>query len=289
MDLLKSVLLKSLSFDINQMMISLNIRTAQTMCTKAVASYCTNPFIIQDSFIDDNTRAKRDLGVSAAVAGAAIAGASLGGQTAAQIAQALGFSVGGAIEIENLSKYWLSEGEIWKDYGVYKEGPTEVEPGVKEVWQVHKSSWTTAGTSGIIGYCIGCNQNGRTTTTYLKQNKTAHLYIVWHAPYNFNHGSNYLAIGLYKYPTSIPLWKMYEHLSKEAVGAENPYHNKCSELWWAVPDVCGYKETRYYENGGRRITVSSKNDEDKVPEMAKLSVSGFMGSSHKFTIKITIK
>ena len=96
--------------------------------------------------------------VSSGAVGAAATVGSLVGTTAQQIVDALSFGVGGAIEIENLSKYRLTGGEILAVYGTYKKVISTIEPSRKDAWTVHKSSFTTANTSGVISYCVGCRQ-----------------------------------------------------------------------------------------------------------------------------------
>jgi len=214
-----------------------------------------------DSF---NSRMKRAGVTSGGVAAVAAVG-SLVGTSAQQIADALDFDVGGAIEIENKSKYRLTDGEIYVDYGTYKKVISTIEPNTKDAWTVHKSSWTTAGTSGIISYCVGCLQPG--------SDGAKQLYIVWQAPYDQNWQSNFLALGMYGFVVENVeggLHGVYDYLSRSSGG------EKYEEY--------GREAQKYYHDRGSAISINAFRQDD----WPKVRVEGSMGKDHKFTIKIKI-
>jgi len=231
-----------------------------------------------DSF---NSRTKRAVISSGAVSAAAAVG-SLVGTTAQQIVDALSFSVGGAIEIENLSKYRLTGGKILSVYGTYKKVISTIEPNRRDAWTVHKSSFTTAGTSGIISYCVGCRQpldvtNGDGAKT---------LYIVWQAPYDQNWNSNFLALGMYT--GSIEniggLRSVYDFLTRDRgnIATDNAWGKTSYRNGFSS----GYEAQKYYHDAGSAITISGIGPGDDG--WPKVNVEGSMGKNHKFTIKIKI-
>jgi len=218
------------------------------------------------------------------IAGLAIAGATLAGTTAQQITNGLSYSVGGTIEIVNLSKYRLSYGEIWTDYGTNKNIVQTVRPGYKEAWTVHKSSWGFAGSSGIISYKI---KNGA---------RSARFYIVWQAPYDLNLQSNFLALAFFSH--DVGLEQAYEFLTE---------NNNWQQLPWLHVDgyqkncglvenfVCGYYAQSYYRKSGGTIHLYPSRKHSKLREgtgdntWPLVEVTGTMGNANKFTIKIKIE
>jgi len=242
---------------------------------------------ISTSKLSDSSNSKVKRADPLTIATVAIAGATLAGTTAQQITNGLSHSVGGAIEIINLSKYRLTDGEIWTEYGTYKEVVPTIRPGYKEAWTVHKASWGFAGTSGVISYHI---KNGA---------KFARFYIVWQAPYDLNWQDNFLALGLWSH--SVGPEQAYEFLTENHNYERLPwlhvdgYQKNCG----MVEDfVCGYYAQTYYGGGGsdrsyelslfpnRRHSKFRKIEEYTWP---LVEVTGTMGNGNKFTIKIKIK
>jgi len=237
---------------------------------------------INASKLSDSLNSKVKRADPLTIAGVVIAGASLAGTTAQQITNGLSYSVGGTIEIVNESKYRLSDGEIWNDYGSNKNLVQTIRPGYKEAWTVHKSSWGFAGTSGIISYKIK------------KGGRFARLYIVWQAPYDLNLQENFLALALFS--MSAQPDEAYEFLTEKQHKLPwlhvNGYRKNCGLV---ETFICGYYAQSYYGGIGRPIYLFPSRKDSLLKDgqggniWPLVEVTGTMGSGNKFTIKITIK
>lgn len=204
-------------------------------------------------------REKRAPVLSSGAAAAIIAGVSLGTTTASQLAAGLqgqGFTVGVVIEIENYTKWPLSGGQSWTKWGYVKNTIQTIDPGTKEAWQAHKTKGTVVGSAGIISYKI----NGL----------DEYIAIVWHAPYNFNHLSNVLAVGVYKKKNwdAVKYWStIYDKMiNKDLTQTE----------YLGYPDWPGCRDLYYYSTNV--CSTYSPN----------VQVDATMGTSHHPTISIKV-
>lgn len=136
--------------------------------------------------INNTIRVRRAPVGGLAITSAAIAGASLVGTSASQLARGLslaGWGVATVIEIENRTKRRFTNPFVWLKWGKVEDIPVTIRSGEAEAVKTHKTAHTAVGSAGKLAYHI--------------EGLDEVLYIVWHAPYNFNHLSNYLAIGMY--------------------------------------------------------------------------------------------
>lgn len=189
-----------------------------------------------------------------------IAGASMAGTTSTGIALSLknrGFTVAVVIVIENHTKWKLINGQSWTRWGHVSTAPVEIEPGQKEAWQAHKTMGTVVGSAGIIYYHVkGLDEV---------------IGIVWHAPYNFNHLSNYLAIGMF----SDDRFNSNRYFSSGYHTMRNGSPSGTLSSSWPSWPWCARE---YYYNTRFCRTVSPY-----------IEVQGTMGTSHHPTINIKIK
>ena len=183
---------------------------------------------------DNTTYAVNHLRVkrAAAAIGNVIAGVSFGGQSATAIASSLdaaGYTVATVIQVENHTKWKLVNGQSWTKWGHIIGAPHSIRPGYKEVLKTHKTKGTVVGSAGVLYYKFeGLNE---------------YLAVVWHAPYNFNHLSNYLAIGLYN-QNDFDEFRSYRqgynrmrnHQTTTMVG--DPTWRGCSDLYYYRTNVC---------------------------------------------------
>nr|UYP38775.1 mytiporin 8 [Mytilus galloprovincialis] len=95
--------------------------------------------------------------------------------------KATGYSVMCTIVIENWTKYVLIDPVSYINGGQISSPPTVVGPGKKEMFITHKKC-TATGTYG--------------TASWLISSTNQRAVVMWSCPYNFNHHTNRLAVGL---------------------------------------------------------------------------------------------
>jgi len=121
--------------------------------------------------------------------------------------------------------------------------PRGILPGCQSVISGHKTSSTATGTYGTISWEV--------------EGLDVRVIIMWSVPYNQNHFSNWLALGVIN---------KEEHTSKQ-FGFSKMYHGKPT----------GFKRSEFYKKCSLLIYSNGR-----------LKLEGNMGSSHKTTITINV-
>lgn len=177
--------------------------------------------------------------------GAVISGTSMISSLAA--ACGTDYSVVCTIEVENWTKYALVYPESALTNGEIKHPPVVVLPGKREAFITHKTGHIAFGTFGTASWVIA------------KANRRA--VVMWSCPFNFNHFSNKLAVGLTKSGSTNhnPNW------------ADQMYYEKhIPELNYQLGDF----------NGGTKYLVIRDD---------KFIISGTIGTSHKTKAQIYVR
>ena len=91
------------------------------------------------------------------------------------------------LEIKNLTKWTLTNGQSWNNWGWTKNAIERIKPGYKEAWETHNTG------SGFFGTVVGVAG----TIFYHVEGLDEVLGITWHTPWNSRALSNYLAIGFF--------------------------------------------------------------------------------------------
>nr|P0DN66.1 RecName: Full=Tereporin-Ca1; AltName: Full=Actinoporin-like protein [Terebra anilis] len=110
------------------------------------------------------------------------AGSSLAGTTLSGLA-ASGYRVTCAIQVENWTRYPLLYPTVRVNYnGAVTVNPSPILPGKKEGFSVRKPSGTATGVSGTVSWELsGAHRR---------------FVLMWSAPFNFDHYSNWMGVGL---------------------------------------------------------------------------------------------
>lgn len=148
------------------------------------------------------------------------------------------------IEIENWTKYplWAPESHI--NRGIIEYPPVAVMPGKREMFVARKTGLTATGTYGTASWQI--------------LGKDKRVVVMWSCPYNFNHYSNWLAVGL----------------------TSDRHHND----WF---------DQMYYKESGRGLNFTRGEyyyDTNIIKSGDKsFEVIGNMGTSHHTTAQIIVR
>ena len=156
------------------------------------------------------------------------------------------FQVVVEVEVSNATKYYLSSEGYFVAWGHVKSPPVGVNPGKKGEFIAHKSGGATTGTTGVAVWKIG--------------DTSTRLVVLWSAPWNHNHHSNMLAVGL-KEGSVTPNNSLYKEMYYE------------SETWFS---------RRGYNNSEHCVPVT------KTHSSEGFKVKGSMGTSHKTDAKVEL-
>jgi len=95
----------------------------------------------------------------------------------------VGRSVGFVMEIENHTSWPMRNAICHPNGGLVQKPPTDIEPGGRTYMIGHKIKGTATGSYGTVSWCTG---------------NDLRVMVMWSIPYNQNHYSNWLAVGLRK-------------------------------------------------------------------------------------------
>lgn len=119
--------------------------------------------------------------VLSSIASAVDAGASVVG-TIQNMVERTDRTVACGVEISNSTMYLLEAEGYYSSWGYVNDPPPSVNPGKKEAFVGFKNRSTTTGTTGVAVWKVG--------------NTDTRLLVMWSIPWNHNHHSNVLALGL---------------------------------------------------------------------------------------------
>lgn len=180
-----------------------------------------------------------------AAAAAISAGTSLAGTTMSGLMNN-GYSVTCGIEIENWTRFPLTHPMSSIGGGYLSVPPQAVLPSKREAMVSHKNSGTATGTYGTVSWLIKDNNR--------------RVVVMWSAPYNFNHYSNWMGVGI------------------TTAGVTTHNNNWFDLMYYRSSDRdLGFSREEYY------YTVNTILYRD-----AKFEIRGTMGSSHKAEAKIKV-
>ncbi|XP_072050230.1 tereporin-Ca1-like [Amphiura filiformis] len=98
----------------------------------------------------------------------------------------MGYSVCLGIEIENWTKYPLTEPIIRRCKGYVNSPPSRIPPGKNTTMEVRKTGFIWAGSYGTVSWKVATGD----------PKADRRVVVMWGMPYNHNHYSNTLAVGL---------------------------------------------------------------------------------------------
>ncbi|KAK7104339.1 hypothetical protein V1264_019077 [Littorina saxatilis] len=118
----------------------------------------------------------------AALAGV-LDGPFLSGTTLEALTFGDGYRVTCALQVENWTRYNLSNPVIHMNHGqISKAPPATIDSGYREVTVTRKTSGTATGTSGTVSWEV--------------EGLDRRVYLMWSAPFNFDFYSNWLGVGV---------------------------------------------------------------------------------------------
>ncbi|CAH1779988.1 unnamed protein product [Owenia fusiformis] len=170
---------------------------------------------------------KRDFGATATLISAGIAaGTSLIGTTTSALAAQTGYQVTVGIEMENYSKWLLSDprGANW--WGQISTPPTSVKPRTKETMIAHKTGWLATGTSGVASW------------KFVKGGSAYRVIVMWSIPWNQNHNSNWLGIGILPEQPFDPSFNDMYYRTDNSWFVKKAYYRNTNTLRFCKYDVC---------------------------------------------------
>ncbi|KAK7102359.1 hypothetical protein V1264_020589 [Littorina saxatilis] len=119
--------------------------------------------------------------ITVAAASAISSGTSLAGTSTHTLMQD-GYRVTVGIEVENWTRFHLSRPHVQLKGGALSMAPSLIVPAAREVMIARKTSGTATGSCGTVSWLI--------------QDVGRRLVIMWSAPFNFNHHSNWVGVGI---------------------------------------------------------------------------------------------
>ncbi|CAH1779987.1 unnamed protein product [Owenia fusiformis] len=162
------------------------------------------------------SRKKRAIGaVTATLISAGIAaGTSLIGTTTSALQAQTGFVVTVGIEMENYSKWLLADPRARNHWGQIAVPPTSVKPRTKETMIAHKTGHLATGTSGVASW------------RFAKGGRAYRIIVMWSVPYNQDHYSNWLGLGIRPEQSTDPAFNdMYYRTDDSWFVKKDFYHN----------------------------------------------------------------
>ncbi|XP_033751129.1 tereporin-Ca1-like [Pecten maximus] len=123
---------------------------------------------------------KLDPQIVSAISGAIKDGTSLQGTHLNTLMDALDYRNVIGMEVDNYSKWAMTNPVAYPDRGVITLSPREIHPGQREAMLARKTGFTATGTQGDVSWLI---DNRR-------------VIVMWEAPFNFDFYSNKLAVGI---------------------------------------------------------------------------------------------
>lgn len=153
------------------------------------------------------------------------------------------YSVGWAMDIANYTQWPMKEYFESHWSGLIKQGPLEIPPGERQVMIGHNTSGGAYGSFGSVSWVLG--------------NKRVH--VMWSLPFNHNHHSNTLAVGI---------------TNKDDV----------------IPENQKTYEAMYYtdQDWFKRKTYTDSITETWFCKANELCITGSMGTGHHATINIKV-
>ncbi|KAL3870183.1 hypothetical protein ACJMK2_038334 [Sinanodonta woodiana] len=183
-----------------------------------------------------------------AAAGAVSAGSSLTGTTLSNLMN-INYRVTCGIEIENWTKFILTDPVVKIFAGALSTPPGDILPSKREAMVVRKASDAAAGTFG--------------TVSWLVEGKARRIVVMWAAPYDFVLHSNWLGLGIttpgiiFHFPNDYWFLQMYYGTSSS---------------------LLGFSTSEYYRESNRLIYTDDL-----------IQISGTMGTGHQAQVKITVR
>ncbi|XP_076449273.1 tereporin-Ca1-like [Babylonia areolata] len=176
------------------------------------------------------------------------AGTSLEGTSTLALLQD-GYRVTCGVEVENWTCHPLTLPHVQLGRGTLTLAPSAVAPATREVMVARKISGLAEGTFGTVSWLI--------------QPMNRRLVVMWSAPFNFNHFSNWLGVGL----------------TGEDVIAHAPGNDWFDQMYYgeSTPQL-QFERGEYYAD----IRPVVCRDAD-------FEVEGIMGSDHKAVVKVILR
>ncbi|KAK7501867.1 hypothetical protein BaRGS_00006953 [Batillaria attramentaria] len=171
------------------------------------------------------------------------------GPTAQECMRGVDYRVVCGIEVNNWTRFLLTEPMVRPAKGVVKTPPDAVLPGHRGVMVVRKSWGLLSGTCGTVSWLI--------------ESLNRRLFVMWHVPYSFDRNRNTLAVGLSK------------------VGCIGHSSGRSVYNTMRTAESSGNITFSRLEFGRESNTLIFRDDE--------IEVEGTMGSSHKAVVKIVVR
>ncbi|KAL8577240.1 hypothetical protein ACOMHN_034266 [Nucella lapillus] len=183
-----------------------------------------------------------------AAASAITVGHSLAGTSTLALLQD-GYRVTCGVEVENWTRFPLVRPHVQISRGTLTLAPSNVASAMREVMVARKTSGLAEGSYGTVSWLI--------------QPMKRRLVVMWCAPFNFNHHSNSLAVGLTE--TGVT-----EHTPGE-----------------------GWFRQMYYKDSTEQLRFQRGEYQDNIQPVFCLDgdfeVEGIMGSDHKAVVKVILR
>ncbi len=154
---------------------------------------------------------------ASAFSAALSAGTTLGATSLGNLLNGVNYSVKCGIEIENWTKWTLDEPSTYMNRGYVSTPAKTILPGSKEAVVTHKAGGTATGTSGTVAWNLG--DTGKK------------VIVMWSAPFNHDHYSNWLAVDVQAEHTKYDFDRMYKGNRRNGwEGIMSPYFT-CIYKW----------------------------------------------------------
>ena len=158
----------------------------------------------------------------------------------------LDYCVACELMVENQTRWQLQDPVAVNVRGYIKIPPSAIQPGSKKAMITHKNGGTTTGTCGTVVWKVSV------------AGSEFYILVMWSVPFNQNHYSNWLAIGLTQDETVAQSSNLFNKM----------YYN---DFEWFV------RQEYYRDSRTIRITNSY------------VELEGIMGTNHKPEVKIVVK
>ncbi|CAH1779817.1 unnamed protein product [Owenia fusiformis] len=173
-----------------------------------------------------DSKKKRFVDGGALIALGVAAGTSLIGTTTNALLSQTGYSVTVGIEMENYSKWLLSDPRAINDAGQISTPPTAVKPRTKETMIAHKTSNAAKGTSGVVSW------------RFEKGGSAYRILVMWSVPYSQDFHSNWLGLGIRPEESTDPTFDdMYDGTDTTWFARKDFYYDT-NTLKFCRFDVC---------------------------------------------------
>ncbi|KAK7495273.1 hypothetical protein BaRGS_00013455 [Batillaria attramentaria] len=180
---------------------------------------------------------------SAIIAGSSIAGTSINGLMGD------GYRVTCAIVVENWTKYPLTLPNVRLTGGFLSKPPRAILPSKREAMVARKTAHTATGSYGTVSWLI--------------QGLNRRVFVMWSAPFNFDHHHNWMGVGL-----------------SRSGYVSHPYGSEVfDQMYYGNSDSnIGFTRDEYYYHSDPAIYSDSD-----------IEVVGTMGTTHKAEVHIIVR